>query len=85
MSFADRLRSLFTPNIEQPLSNNEWLNDTLNREFLRCETRRFEALASAKRLLETAETPDWASSWSGVATGSAEHKQAREARPCTPR
>jgi len=68
MSFADRLRALFGRGIEQPLSNNEWLNDTLTREFSRCETRRFDALASAKRLLETAETPDWASSWSGVAT-----------------
>lgn len=60
---VDRLRQILGGKETQPAVDQQWLNTVLATEVSRHETRRYQSLAAAKRLLETAETPEWARSW----------------------
>jgi capsid protein len=65
MQITTFFRSLFVADPgQQPASNSGWINDALQHQCSVAQTRRFESLQTAKRLLETSETPDWAHSWS---------------------
>ncbi|HRD87810.1 MAG TPA: phage portal protein [Accumulibacter sp.] len=65
MQIASFFRGLFGADPgQQPASNSGWINDALQHQCSVAQTRRFESLQTAKRLLETSETPDWAHSWS---------------------
>ena len=69
MQLANLFRSIFSAEQRpQPAAHAAWLNDTLAHHCAVAQTRRWHAFQAAQRLLETAETPDWAHSWSTSAT-----------------